>query len=613
MGSMSNLILQSRMVVVEPFCLTGGPATSFRRRGALPALLGLVLWGLILWGWGGFGRADELPRVQQASSSGGMVVSASPLATEVGQEILERGGNAVDSAVAVAVAMAVTWPEAGNIGGGGFMMVQAPDGLPPVCIDYRECAPLSAGADFFTRKDSTLSAKAAGVPGTVRGLALAHDRYGQLAWRDLVLPAVALAEEGFSVDHHLAASLNGILARAEIRDSERFAEFRRIYAKGDGTAWESGDRLRQPDLAATLRRIADEGADGFYRGAVAEKIVAEMERSGGAITLRDLVEYEAIVREPIHGTYRGYDIWGPPPPSSGGMVLTLMLRMLEPYALRQHERYSVETVHLMAESMRRAYAVRARYLGDPAFTPIPGHVKTAEFARELAASIDWERATPSEQLAEGIPLTSESESTTHFSVIDAEGMAVSNTYTLEASFGSCVVVQGAGFLLNNEMGDFNWFPGVTTREGRIGTRPNLVAPRKRMLSSQTPVIVTREGRPVLLTGSPGGRTIINTVLGIVLHVLEFEMDLAAAVEAPRMHHGWFPDVVILEQGDRPEIRHVAEGLQARGHRVELRRGAQGAAHSIAIDQQTGERTGVADWRRGGKAAGTRELTPAPGR
>jgi gamma-glutamyltranspeptidase / glutathione hydrolase len=565
---------------------------------------GLLLLGLVLHPLVVLSHTDEERRVQTAVSEGGMVVSASPLATEAGKKILEQGGSAVDGAVTVAFAMAVTWPEAGNIGGGGFMMVQPADAASPVCIDYRECAPLSARADFFSRDDSTLSAKAVGVPGTVRGLSLAHQRYGRLPWHELLLPAVELAADGFPVDRHLAASLNGVLRRGEIREKERFAEFRRVYGKADGSAWEVGDRLRQPELAATLQRIAEQGADGFYRGIVAQRIVAEMKRSDGRITLRDLAEYEAIAREPIHGSYRGYDVWGPPPPSSGGIGLALMLHILEPYSLREHGRYSPQTLHLMAEAMRRSYSVRARYLGDPAFTPIPRRLSSPEFARQLASTIELHRATPSEQLAEGISLTEESESTTHFSVVDAEGMAVSNTYTLEASFGSCLVVRGAGFLLNNEMGDFNWFPGVTTRQGRIGTLPNIVAPRKRMLSSQTPVIVTRNGMPVLLTGSPGGRTIINTVLGIVLNVLEFDMNLADAVEAPRVHHGWFPDELVLEQGERPEVQQTLEGLQTRGHAVQLRRGHQGAAHSISIDRESGLRTGVADWRRGGTAAGT---------
>lgn len=494
------------------------------------------------------------------------------------------------------------------------MMVHSPDEERPVCIEYRETAPLRATANLFQPGDSPLSAKAVGVPGTVRGLHEAHRRHGRLPWRNLVLPAVRLARDGFLVDQHLAGSLNGILRREAIQTSERFAEFRRVYGKPDGSRWSAGDRLQLPDLARTLQAIADEGPDGFYRGWVADLVVDEMERAGGLITHRDLAEYEAVVREPIHVSFRGHDVWGPPPPSSGGICLALMLRMLEPQDLRGKGRHSPETLHWLAEVMRRAYAERARHLGDPSYTPIPRYLQSGEFAGRLASGIVPDRATASEELAGEIPITHESDSTTHFSVIDRQGLAVSNTYTLEASFGSCLVVPGAGFLLNNEMGDFNWFPGETNTRGRIGTLPNVVAPRKRMLSSQTPVIVTRDGAPALLTGSPGGRTIINTVLGIVLNRLEFGLSLEDAVAAPRFHHQWFPDELVLEPGPWGDQESMVAGLRAKGHRVSVRGGNQGAAHSISIDRETGERIGVADWRRGGRAVPEREaVEPAPTR
>ncbi len=555
-------------------------------------------------------RAAEVEtqrQVHQARSSGGMVVSASQLASEVGRNVLAEGGNAVDAAVAVAFALAATWPEAGNIGGGGFMLIRTPDGVAE-CVDYRECAPLNARPDMFTSADSTYSYKAVGVPGTVRGLATAHSRHGKLPWRRLVEPAATLARDGFELDFHLADSLNGLLQQRDVRTDDRYQELRRVYGRADGQPWAPGDRLVQPDLARTLQTLAEQGPEAFYRGPIAEALVADMRNSQGWITARDLHAYEALVRTPIEITYRDATILAPPPPSSGGICLELMLGMLDGRQLRDQPRYSADVLHLTAEAMRRAYAQRARHLGDPAFTPIPNQLRTREFADQLGASISPERATPSETLADGIELAPESPSTTHFSVIDQQGLAVSNTYTLEASFGSRMVVLGAGFLLNNEMGDFNWFPGSTTRSGRIGTPANLIAPGKRMLSSQTPVIVVKNDRPYVLTGSPGGRTIINTVATILLNVLEFELEFSESIAAPRIHHQWFPDQLILESDARfaPEM---IEELRSRGHQVVVR-GRQGSAHSIRVDPESGERHGVGDWRRGGFAAGVDRL-PIP--
>jgi gamma-glutamyltranspeptidase / glutathione hydrolase len=537
----------------------------------------------------GADRADA----QAVQARRGMVVCVAPAATDVGIAILKKGGNAVDASVAVAFALAVTYPVAGNIGGGGFMLVY-PDGKrSPTVFDYRETAPKAVDRDTFVNEKSAHTHKAVGVPGTVRGMELAHKRFGKLAWKDLVMPAVALAEDGFILSDELARSLNDVLNKAKNN-----AEFRRCFGKGDGTAWMLGDRLIQKDLGATLRRIAVDGPDAFSSGALADMLEKEMKAGGGFITKQDLAAYKAKERKPIHGTYRGFDVYGPPPPSSGGICLVEMLNIIEHFDLKKQGRWSPETCHVMAEAMRRAFADRARYLGDPDFATIPDHLTAKDYAKKLAGQIDRTRATKSETLAADIPLAQEGDNTTHFSVIDANGMAVSNTYTLEDSYGSRIVVKGAGYLLNNEMGDFNWKPGVTTTKGTIGTKPNLVAPGKRMLSSQTPTIIARDGKPVLITGSPGSRTIINTVFCILVNTIDFEMDIQAAVDAPRLHHQWFPDRINFE--GTTQYPDLVKSLRELGHTVEYAK--QGDAHSIRIDPKTGVYHGAADKRIEGKAA-----------
>jgi gamma-glutamyltranspeptidase/glutathione hydrolase len=545
--------------------------------------------------------ASTLPAQEKATpraveGRSGMVVSVSAPGTEVGLAILKKGGNAVDAAVATAFALAVTYPAAGNIGGGGFMLVHPPAGKgSPTVFEYRETAPAAATKTMFPRDSSAYGHRRVGVPGTVRGLALAHKRFGTLPWKDLVLPAVKLAEDGVAIDGQVAGSLNKLVAAAK-----DFPELRRVLGKDGGKAkWGAGDRLVQPDLARTLRLIAEQGPDAFYTGPIADRIAVEMKAGGGLITKEDLAAYRAVERTPIHGTYRGYDIYGPPPPSSGGTCLVEMLNILENFDLRKQGRWSPQTLHVMAEAMRRAFCDRARHLGDPAFVKIPPHLTTKEYARKLAKEIDPKRATPSADLAKDIPLAAEGESTTHFSVIDRDGMAVANTYTLEHSYGSRVVVKGAGFLLNNEMMDFNGRPGHTDRKGAIGTPPNLIAPGKRMLSSQTPTVLAKDGKVVLVTGSPGSRTIINTVLCVVVNVIDFDMEIQAAVDAPRQHHQWFPDELRLEEGDG--VSKAVEPLRTLGHRIA--RGKQGDAHSIRVDPMTGRYYGAADRRISGKAAG----------
>ena len=568
------------------------------QRGAGSMLLTALLTAAVLLP--GLSSPATLFAAHQAQGKRGMVVAVSPPAVEVGAQVLKDGGTAVDAAVAVALAMAVTWPEAGNIGGGGFMMVHPGPGEEPACIDYRETAPAAARRDMFRLGESRFSRKISGVPGTVAGLALAHEKYGKLPWKRLVTPAVQLAAEGFEVDASLAGSLNRVL---QDKASQDFPEMLRVFSNPEGRPWKAGDRLTQPDLARTLAAIAERGPAGFYQGEVAEKLVAEMKAGDGIITLDDLAAYRAKIRRPIHGTFRGYDVYGPPPPSSGGICVVQMLNVLERFDLKSQGRYSAKTLHLIIEAMRRAFLDRARYLGDADFIDIPAHLTTQEYAARLAAGIDPSRATRSEDLAADLPLVSEGDSTTHFSVVDGSGMAVSNTYTLEYSFGSRVVVRGAGFLLNNEMGDFNWKAGHTDNRGNIGTQANLIMPGKRMLSSQSPMLVARDGKVRLVTGSPGGRTIINTSLCVVLNVLEFEMPLDEAVAAPRLHHQWLPDLVRFEGAGDAKYREALDTLRAMGHKVSPQPVEQGDAHSIWIDPATGTYHGVADDRRGGAAAG----------
>jgi gamma-glutamyltranspeptidase/glutathione hydrolase len=549
-------------------------------------------------------------RVDLATSTEGMVVSETSEATRIGRDVLAEGGNAVDAAVAVAFALAVTWPEAGNIGGGGFMMVAPPDGE-VVCIDYRETAPAAATRDMFVDNPNRYHHRAVGTPGTVRGLFLAHAHYGRLPWQRLVEPAAELARNGFEVDEHLAASLNGVLRRSEVFENDRYQELRRSYGHPHGRDWQPGDRLVLPDLAATLAVIAEQGAGAFYEGPIADQIVAEMESGEGLITREDLAGYEARIRPALSAEIKGFEVFGAPPPNSGGTTLLLILRMLEQRGIAPDpdSYWNAEQIHLMAEAMKRAFRERAAHVGDPDYVSIPGHLYDDEFIAESAGSISLDRATPSLSLVGDIELSEgpyEGESTTHFSVFDGEGMAVSNTYTIEQPFGSRVVVQGAGFLLNNEMGDFNWYPGYTNRKGKIGTEANLLVPGKRMISSTTPTIVKRDGEVVLLTGSPGGRTIINTVSSILVQTLFFGRPLGEAVEGPRIHHQWFPDVIEIEPVDGLGWDQLLSELQAKGHEVKTstrRGGRQGSAHSIWVDRETHLMTGVADWRRGGKALG----------
>jgi gamma-glutamyltranspeptidase/glutathione hydrolase len=528
----------------------------------------------------------------------GMVVSANERASRIGMEVLQSGGNAIDAAIATGFALAVVHPTAGNIGGGGFMVIRWPDGR-TAALDFREKAPLASHPKMWLDANGEYSSGmhhnshlAVGVPGTVAGFALAHEKYGSGEWARLVQPAVALAEGGFQVSDNLARSLGGVL-----RSMERYPASIATFSK-NGTPYEAGETLRQPDLGKTLARIMREGRDGFYKGETARLVAAEMRRGGGIITEEDLAKYQAKERTPIRGTYRGYDIISMAPPSSGGIAMVEMMNILEGYDLRAMGHNSTQYIHHLAEAMRRAYLDRARYVADMDYADVPIEKLTSkEYAATLRATIDATKATPS--APSDIEIASESPETTHYSVVDANGIAVSVTYTLEAGYGSKIVVPGAGFLLNNEMGDFNAGPGLTNATGLIGTEPNLTRPEQRMLSSMTPSIVAKDGQLVAIVGSPGGRTIINTVMQVILNVIDHGMSIQDAVNAPRIHHQWLPDRVNIEEnGATPE---TVQALEAMGHSIRMG-GRQGSAHSIMIDPRTGDRIGAPDPRDGDAGA-----------
>lgn len=519
----------------------------------------------------------------------GVVVSQSEIASDIGAGILKQGGNAIDAAVATAFALAVTHPAAGNIGGGGFLVYRLGTGE-AITYDFREKAPLAANEKMWLNEDGTYNRTrhhsswlAVGVPGSVAGLHLAWSDHGQLPWKELLEPAIRLAEEGFPISSGLAASLKSARSRFEISQAS-LAQFTK-----NGIPYEVDDLLIQKDLAATLTRIADNGPAGFYSGETADLIVEEMRAHGGLITHQDLANYKALRRAPIMGTYRGFDIISMPPPSSGGITLMMMLNQLEGFPVEKFGAGSAKTLHLMTEAMRRAYLNRARYLGDPDFNPgMPIERLTSKsFAAELRSAINTEVATPSD--LEDIETQPESDQTTHLSVVDQSRNAVSLTTTLEYSYGSGIVVSGGGFLLNNEMGDFNPIPGVTTTDGLIGTQPNLTEPAKRMLSSMTPTIVAQNGKLKLVTGSPGGRTIINTVLQTVLNVVDHKMNAQDAVNFGRIHHQWMPDQLHYESSKfTPET--IAD-LEGRGHKLQ-EASKQGAAHIIRVSDSGQLEAGV---------------------
>jgi gamma-glutamyltranspeptidase / glutathione hydrolase len=543
------------------------------------------------------GTARFLPVV----AGNGMVASQERHATQVGVEILKQGGNAVDAAVAVGFALAVTHPQAGNIGGGGFMLVYLADRKETIAIDYRETAPAAitrnsfldakGDADPHTSRDSALGA---GVPGTVAGLALAHERYGsgKFTLAQLIAPAIRLAREGFVVEDDLADSLPRAAPRLA-----RWPSTANIFFRPDGTPLGRGDRLMQPDLAHSLASIAAGGPRAFYDGPIAERIVTSLRASGGVMTRDDLRSYRAIERQAVRGTYRGYDIVSMPPPSSGGVHLIEILNILEGFPLRELGAESAATLHLMIEAMKPAYADRAEYLGDPDVVKVPvAGLTSKRYAAELRKAIDPERARPAQSIKPGTPTPYESDNTTHFSVVDAQGNAVANTYTLNFSYGLGLVADGTGILLNNELDDFAAKPGAPNAFGLIGGEANAPGPGKRPLSSMSPTIVFRDGRVFLVTGTPGGSRIITTVLQVILNVIDHQMNVAEAVAAPRIHHQWMPDIVFAERGLSPDTLRL---LEARGHAI-ITTPTSGSANSIMVT--TEGLAGAADPRQRGTLA-----------
>ncbi len=549
-----------------------------------------------------FYSPPELSTVRAIPAEHGMVVGQEKLAAQVGAGILRQGGNAVDAAVATGFALAVTYPRAGNIGGGGFMVIHSAERSEAIAIDYRETAPAATTRDIFLGADgkpdgekSRNSALAIGVPGTVAGLALALEKYGsgKFTLAQILKPSIDLAQNGFIVADDMADTLSDMYRRMS-----RWPNSARALSRDDGTPLREGDRLVQADLAATLSAIADHGPRGFYEGPVAEKLATAVGKAGGIMTADDLKSYRAVVRTPVRGSYRGYDIVSMPLPSSGGTVLLETLNILEGFPMSDMKQGSAPSLHLMIEAMKRAYADRARYLGDPAFVNAPVNVLvTKEYAAKQRASIDPDRATPAADVLAASPAR-EGANTTHYSVVDSHGNAVSNTYTLNFPYGVGLVAEGTGVLLNNELDDFTAAPGASNAFGLVGFEANLPGPGKRPLSSMSPTIVLKDGKPVLVTGTPGGSRIISAVLQVVVNVLDYKMDVAAAVAAPRVHHQWMPDDVRVERGFSEE---VLDALRAKGHRV-IEPLGQTSANSIAVTR--GGLLGAPDPRtRGAEAAG----------
>jgi gamma-glutamyltranspeptidase / glutathione hydrolase len=535
----------------------------------------------------------------------GMVASSNIVATEVGARVLADGGNAIDAAVAVGFALAVVRPRAGNIGGGGFMLVHTAEDGETSSIDYREAAPIQAGRDMFLDGDGNVDRQRAmfshlssGVPGTVAGLHFAHQKHGKLPWKRLLAPAIELARDGFAVTYDMSSALQ----RSRERMSRDASTIDYFY-KADDSGYQQGELFVQADLAWSLTQIAEHGPDAFYRGEIAEKIIAEMEKGGGLIDAESLAAYKPVVRDALRGTYRGYDIVSMPPSSSGGVHVIQMLNILEHFPVTRYGAESADNVHLLVEVAKLAYADRSKHLGDLDYYDVPiDWLTSKEYAKKLAAGIDMQKARPSEEFAPGVAPAKESMDTTHFSVIDRDGNMVANTYTLNFSFGSGMSVDGAGFLLNNEMDDFSAKPGTPNAFGMLGGTANAIQPGKRPLSSMTPTMVFKDGEPIVATGSPGGSRIIMSVFQMVVNVIDHEMNIAVASNAPRMHHQWMPDILQIESGFSPDT--IAE-LQRRGHTI---RGGRTIGNLNSVSRQDGYFLGAADPRRpGGGAVGPTTL------
>jgi len=524
----------------------------------------------------------------------GMVASVDAMATQVGVEILKQGGNAVDAAIAVGFALAVTHPQAGNLGGGGFMLLRTASGR-TAAIDFREMAPARASRDMFLDKQGNADSKlsltshlASGTPGTVAGFALAAQKYGTLPLRTLLAPAIRLARDGIIVNDALADDL----ATYGKENLINYATSRAIFYKADGKPYQKGDRLVQKNLARSLQLIAQQGADAFYKGRIADEIAGEMAQHGGLIGKGDLAAYRAVERKPVSGTYRGYEVFSMPPPSSGGIHIVQILNILENFDLAKWGFGSADAMQVMAEAEKYAYADRSEYLGDPDFVKVPQQALTSKaYARTLAQQIDVSKARPSSEIKPGKLAPYESNQTTHFSVVDKAGNAVAVTYTLNTYFGSGIVAGNSGILMNNEMDDFSAKPGTPNVYGLVGGEANAIQPAKRPLSSMSPTIVAKEGKTWLVTGSPGGSRIITTVLQMVVNSIDFGMNVAEATNAPRFHHQWLPDQLRVEKGFSPDTLRL---LEAKGQHVKVMP-AMGSTQSIMIGPD-GMRYGASDPR-----------------
>ena len=518
--------------------------------------------------------ANDLPIIEYQAinhpiiDNQGMVVSQRKIASEVGAQILKEGGNAVDAAVATGLALAVVLPRAGNLGGGGFMIIHLKEEDRNIAIDYREKAPSGAFRDLFLdengnydKKKAQFSLLSAGVPGSVAGFHHALMNYGTLSWEEVLKPAIRLAEEGFEIPHDLANTLASKRYRARLSSNEAAAK---VFYKEDKSLYKAGEILVQNDLANTLKQLSEFGPDAFYKGEIAKLIVKEMERNGGLITLEDLSNYKIAERKPLNGQYKDYKIVSMPPSSSGGTHLIQMLNMLEEFPIKEMGFGSAESIHILAEVMKRAYADRSKYLGDTDFYKVPSSLTSKDYAKSLNAFISKDKITPSDEISAGNPFPYESPDTTHFSVMDSFGNAVSNTYTLNFSYGSGMMIPGTGMLINNEMDDFSSKPGTPNGYGLLGSEANAIEGNKRQLSSMTPTIIFKNDEPYMVFGSPGGSRIITTVLQVALNVMDHDMNIAQAVHSPRIHHQWLPEILMIESGFGPDTERL---LTEKGYKL----------------------------------------------
>ena len=518
--------------------------------------------------------ANDLPIIEYQAinhpviDNQGMVVSQRKIASEVGAQILKEGGNAVDAAVATGLALAVVLPRAGNLGGGGFMIIHLKEEDRNIAIDYREKAPSGAFRDLFLDKNGNydknkaqFSLLSAGVPGSVAGFHHALMNYGTLSWEEVLKPAIRLAEEGFEIPHDLANTLASKRYRARLSSNEAAAK---VFYKEDNSLYKAGEILVQNDLANTLKQLSEFGPDAFYKGEIAKLIVKEMERNGGLITLEDLSNYQIAERKPLNGQYKDYKIVSMPPSSSGGTHLIQMLNMLEEFPIKEMGFGSAESIHILAEVMKRAYADRSKYLGDTDFYKVPSSLTSKDYAKSLNGFISKDKITPSDEISAGNPFPYESPDTTHFSVMDSFGNAVSNTYTLNFSYGSGMMIPGTGMLINNEMDDFSSKPGTPNGYGLLGSEANAIEGNKRPLSSMTPTIIFKNNEPYMVFGSPGGSRIITTVLQVALNVMDHDMNIAQAVHSPRIHHQWLPEILMIESGFGPDTERL---LTEKGYKL----------------------------------------------